>query len=745
MPSSAAQHERLISPVSLVLIAALFVIAFALLAPARHTYLFGGLAGSGSRGGVQSVDGTGSVSGRVDALEIAYLKAHMALGDLSDDEVAGAITPLLRAGRWQEVRELLDAYPNVTPTPHERQSIALEVAAAALVDATGTDAQADRQALFIEEFDKLIADPAAGDVETLARAVELSLPLDDAGQTSRLIERMLEEPLGGESLERLARTALAVQRPDTAHRVLARLAEEHPDRRSHWLQEAARWAEAAGSHTAAIDYLESLERDEAVRQGSAIERRRTTLMIAAGRNEEARDRLEIRVERDPDDTESRLQLAQVLEWTGNPVAAADHWQWLVAQAPDADKLLELARLAELNLEPGIAARALRKLVMLQVPDDIVVTRLVSLYERDGRMEEAATVLQDIIDRHGSSRHRLRSLATLQQRHLNFRASIEAWEQFAQAFGASSEETLSRMELHWRLNEPWRAATLAARFDGSALGDEATDYRLRLLSETGWRYRQPWLHRLVVPKIGQIEDATARALAGNRLVSALQDHCSDGEALQAARQLWTDTAETDFALAAMELALDQDDRAALAEFMDVERQPEALRRLPDYWTLLGTARRRAGDRTAASASYHQALALDPRLASAVVGLVQLHLDGRNRAALDTLVGNFRTTAESDPEVWSFLAKAYLGFHDPLSGLRWLSRLIGGGRADQQLLAGYARALEGQGLTAAAGDLHRVMREQERRWQAVEYVLAPAGSDEPSAPWRGGAQKAGLCFS
>jgi len=68
-------------------------------------------------------------------------------------------------------------------------------------------------------------------------------------------------------------------------------------------------------------------------------------MIAAGRNEEARDRLEIRVDRDPDDAESRLQLAQVLEWTGNPAAAASRWQWLVAQAPDADKLLELARLA----------------------------------------------------------------------------------------------------------------------------------------------------------------------------------------------------------------------------------------------------------------------------------------------------------------------------------------------------------------------------------------------------------------
>ena len=171
------------------------------------------------------------------------------------------------------------------------------------------------------------------------------------------------------------------------------------------------------------------------------------------------------------------------------------------------------------------------------------------------MEEAATASQDIVDRHGPSRHRLRALASLQQRHLNFRASIDAWEQFAQAFGASSEETLSRMELHWRLNELWRAAGLAARFDGSALGDKATDYRLRLLSETGWRNRKPWLHRLVVPRIVQIEDEKAKAQAGNRFVNALLDHCSDSEALQAAQKLWIDTSETDFALAVMELSLD----------------------------------------------------------------------------------------------------------------------------------------------------------------------------------------------
>ncbi len=726
MQSSPARREQIVSPLNVVLIAALFVVAFILLMPERATYTIGDSVVSSTFDPQHKSDRVSE--GSVDDLEAAYLKAQQAAGQLSREDAAAAIMPLLRSRRPAMVRSLLAAFPDIHLTAHEQFRLALETAAAnvKITSAVSTDNTGYRA--LMAQLDHLLQDASLQDLETLTRAVDLSLLLDDETRKASLT-RLLVETLNRMSaldthpparLEELSRVLLAVQRPDVAHVVFASLADRDLKHRVHWLNEAARWAEASNAYTAAIGYLDALIENVSVAEARAIIRKQAGLLVASGNSEAARDRLSEHLSKFPDDRPERRLLAHILEWTGNPTAAAEQWQWLAIRIPDTDNLAQWARLAEINLEPAVAARALQELSLLQEPSQETVDQLVAMYERNGQPQNAVSALSDIVQRYGARTDVLRTLAALHQRHFQYRAALQVWERIGTEEGISVEEIISRMELHWRLNEPGKAAALADLLEGATLDASVSEFDVRLLSEIAWRYHKPWLQRLIEPVLASIEDVDYRVQIGHRIVNVLREACASDSALTLARQLWRDTEDVDFAIAAMQLAIVQRDNTTLDAFMKPDQQSPALIAVPQYWTTLAAAREMRGESTLNQQAYHEALRLDPTDENAMAGLLWYTMDTGDQTELRQRLESLSAGAELVPALWPVFAGAWLRLRDPVSGMPWINRLIDIDEADEELLANYSVALEAIGQAEAATRLQLVLDELMDRQSAAEGI-------------------------
>ena len=447
------------------------------------------------------------------------------------------------------------------------------------------------------------------------------------------------------------------------------------------------------------------------------------------------------VEQQPDSLAEREMLARITEWNGQPAEALIHWQWLARRAELADQqtagvrqkegapvttgaaipamgaalsedidptgqnarikaLREVVRLADITLQPGLAAQSLREITRLEAPGNSDVVRLVNLYDLEGRGDEAARALQEIIDTHGSSAFVLRTLASHEIHHHNHARSLAAWDQYVASFGHDAESTLSRMELLWRLDRKDEAADASEQLKGNSLLTSASDYQLRLMAEIGWRYRKPWLTLLVRPQLEALEVEDQRTLFGRRSLELLMETGKDREALAESMQLWNSTGSADFAFTAMQLAVKVGDKDVQQQFQPGSPGSESLQDSPVYWAQLATERLQRADAAGAISAYERALQIDPVHIESIAGLLWTSIGEQDEVRLMKLLQEHRQLAEQTPALWQAMAMGYLQMGAASASLQWFDRLLDQIEADYAMLLTYADALEYAGRSASA---------------------------------------------
>ncbi len=416
--------------------------------------------------------------------------------------------------------------------------------------------------------------------------------------------------------------------------------------------------------------------------------------------------------------EDREKLARISEWNGKPDQALKHWQWLAKNAGKSalDRriraLREVVRLAELTLRPAQAAQALREITLFEKPANSDVVRLAALYELDGRPDAASVALQDIIALYGPERFILRTLASHEFHHSRYAQSLAAWEQYADSFGHSTESTLARMEMLWRMNQTDVAAEIADLLQGRSQLSEASDYQLRLMAEIGWQYRKPWLAALVQPRLDALEMADQRAYYGRRSVDMLQEDGNDKQALIEAMQLWNSTGSVDFALLSMQLAVKLDDEAVQAQFKPSQESTRALQEVPFYWAQVAADRLRDGDSEGAAEAFERALRLDAKHVESIAGLIWMAIGEQDDARTQLLLEQHREFAVETPALWQPMAMGYLQIGAASSSLPWFDRLLDQIEADYGMLLTYADALEYAGRSASAFKVRQYTLQQLR---------------------------------
>lgn len=117
MSESTVRREKLVNPVSLLLIGLVFSVAFILLLPGTHTFRLIRDA---------NVDTIEATTSGIDDLEFAYLKARSGSGELTSEEFNVAAVSLLDSGQIERLETLLGELGGVELTPQHQERLNLE-------------------------------------------------------------------------------------------------------------------------------------------------------------------------------------------------------------------------------------------------------------------------------------------------------------------------------------------------------------------------------------------------------------------------------------------------------------------------------------------------------------------------------------------------------------------------------------------------------------------------------------------
>ena len=163
MPLSTVKRESLIPPVYLISIALLITIAFIVLMPSRQTFSY-----------TENLDGQ---IDNMDDLDIAYIKARDASGDLAAIEMQHVIQGMIRGGRWDEARTLMARRPDIRIPGKDLFVLHLETATAGYFGSDNQARSASFETKLISLLTEFLDKRDLQDVFTLSRASDVATQL----------------------------------------------------------------------------------------------------------------------------------------------------------------------------------------------------------------------------------------------------------------------------------------------------------------------------------------------------------------------------------------------------------------------------------------------------------------------------------------------------------------------------------------------------------------------------------------
>lgn len=468
-----AQRKRLVGPLGICLLAALFGVSFFVLKADRVP----GVAMLAVK------EDAGEPSVNIDELgllDVAYLKAGHAAGTFSDAQLGNVVVELLRAHRVDEARRLLVENASLDIPENTRRMIDLEMSAhespAAMMAALRQlsqlrplpDSELMQRAVILSEkysvqaslthdlyktaanldsdnsVDKLMQcgqsmlnrqeqelaidcfqsalNHAQGD-----SLFEVNLALAPLLDTHSIEQNQLLDELFASSarnvnqLSRLAPVLLSLERPDMAYRVYARLALADSDDEAKWLLEAATWAEASGRPLDASVFLNAVaERSEGDERDKYL-RETIRVRVAAGRSEAAldavQDKLQMALSTDAqggsvENLDALLeQGVSLAQESGNTQQAFAWNNRRLQNQPDNVSIVELQ--GELAMQLGDLPTALRlaqQASRLSPDEPSARVRLARISEWNAQLEAAISQWQWLSDPRNQSDQRKRSAA-----------------------------------------------------------------------------------------------------------------------------------------------------------------------------------------------------------------------------------------------------------------------------------------------------------------------------------------------
>lgn len=794
MPSSTVRREQLVSPLNLAIIVGIFALAFYLLKPDDV---------ASNQLGERLSNDTGSASNEsLDELELAYLRVLNASGKVEDADVAGIVMKLLDNGRLDDAKSLLENHPELKLSEALRFELDLHLSAAnsdiALIAAirhllsTSRLHEADlvQQALhlskrlaqpvltlelyhlaasqsssmayeiyrkcgdyFVSRAERKIAvicyqdalgsSAAEGDRFDVELALLRQLDLNSIEQQRLMTDLMDQTAATNKQLEALAPALLSIEHPEAAYRIYARLGLKNSAQTEKWMTLAAQWATAAGKPLEAAIFLDSLVPYKSGEQLVMLNNEVQTLLIAAGRNTEAFERIRKTIAEDSDNTDALsdgIQLAMQLQEADQ--ALLWNTQWLEKFPRDLEAMQLQGDLALAATDLPEALRWAKRQVELAPQKASSRVRLAQVSEWSGSPSLALTHWQWLSKAKyqpslTQRKRALREVVRLGSMLLKPGEAALALRELT-LYDAPNNDDIEQLVQLYELDG--RAVVAATAVQDVIILHGAQSFYLRTLATLEYRHKR-FSNSLVAWEqyVEQLGPDTESTLARMELLWRLD---KTDEAAQLSEQLKGNSMlslATDYQLKLMSEISWRYRMPWLA--MLVQPQLDTL----DAVDMRNLYARRSLDTLSASGEYDRALQEAVKLwastghSSFALQAMQLAVKTNNQSVLDKFSAEQRETdtLQSSPEYWMELAAIKLRNGDTDRARQAYQRALKLDQLNTNALAGLLWINIGEGdetsLQTALQTYSKLAVDSPELWQAMAVGYLQLGAASTSLIW------------
>ena len=713
-PLNAGKEERLVSPAGLILMLVAVLAALWFLLPEQARFQ------------------TRQAMEKPDALSIAYLRAVLQGDPQRDDLRINLVRQLLTLGELDEAERLLaQRQPDAPGLATQARLLGIELRLRRAIERPDADRAGLREAILSEIVD-LPVDPATE--EELARLADLALQAGEPALAADIARRLARSDARTASRwwHRAGRWALAAGEPLAASDDYARAATTGNDprlavraidaalaggrpRRAMTLARRflERWPEAPDLLARGVDVALQVNRLETAEVWNrrylarnpddlAALRRQRDIELALGRLKPAARRARRIAARTDANRNDRLQLARILEWSGDPDAALDAWQRLADGEPSTEReVRRLARmLLDLDAEIDSLQRQRRRMGRLAQEE---LRRLARLLERRGEPERALAVLAELLDHYpGDAESRRLRLMLLVQIGQADRALALLDEQ-ARRQGEDDALRRQRMTILWQSLREQEAWAESRRLQHPLAFHNPADGALQ--AELAWRHGDYALAerlytRLYAMYAGQTLSAETDEITRQRVwriherLIRLADERGDVQrASEVGLHGWRQLGDPDLLWLSLQVAVHHHDHAAMERLLKLAlAQPDRQGRLETAMLEMAAWKHRHGHAREAEAFYRELLARNPQAREARVGLLWLYVDTQQRAPLRRHLLAWQREALNDSRYWPVYAAGWTLLDEPARALPWIERRVRLTPADPLWLLTWADTLE-----------------------------------------------------
>ncbi|GHD64115.1 tetratricopeptide repeat protein [Jeongeupia chitinilytica] len=407
----------------------------------------------------------------------------------------------------------------------------------------------------------------------------------------------------------------------------------------------------------------------------------------------------------PDDDDWLRRYAQAAEWSGHPQEALTAWRKLAQHSDATEAWQAILRLAPGLLDDEALLLAKEREARRRTPSATELDQLTSLYERLGRPEAGIRFLEAQFHARPDP-GLLERAALLRQRSGDDAGAIGNYQTLLARFGQRVDWARALAALRYSrgdLDGAYRALA-----DARSVAPDSDGAFWRLLGDLAWQLRHDDVARDAYQRL---PDTTQwQAVDAGRLIALLPE--ADTTARRAvAEAAWRRFNDPRYLNQVLAIDLDRNDGNAIRLRLDAltPAQRTMLAQNSEFLMLRARYRQLDHQLAGARADYAAALALDPELAAARVGLVWLLIQQADAQTLSGLLPQLEKPADDDPVLAEAVAAGWQSLGQIRKALVWQRRLLPQRSTDYVWLLNYAD------LTEQAGNADQAWRIRRHAWQ------------------------------
>jgi len=389
----------------------------------------------------------------------------------------------------------------------------------------------------------------------------------------------------------------------------------------------------------------------------------------------------------------RRRLAQLYEWTSQPINAQKEWEKLVRNASTSYAAEQSLRLAMMNYDEPAIINAIEHIAIKRKLTNKEILEKISSYGRQGKLNSIQVALDEYLRKNPKDKKKWFALAALYENQSNYKSAVSTWGKIEAIFSDETPAAIKQVELYWDY-QVHKKAYLKAKSINQDYSRIESMYHLEILSELGWRFNDNEMLRKASTEIIVRDKKNSQAY--KRLLKLADEKGDVEQAVILAEAAWKNTGKGTFLRLAIDTAIEEKDRPRVEYLLNLAlKNNKNIKDLVDYIVVIAELEDKRKHYQSAAKYYEYAVKLNPHDKAIHVGYLWALLNSHQRQKLKRYLKAFKSNASHSSMYWPVYAAATFEIGEAKESAYWHRRIIALYPEDNIWKLSYADALESAG--------------------------------------------------